>query len=660
MSITNNAIATLAARGGARVPSCPKMTGSPARVKLGGGDGRTHVRKCPKMSDSGRAFYNAARATLFVVALLVACRASVAHAAIPGAENKKAFTQRDYQKALFAYNQRTLTHAYKENGKKDPKWDAAAIKFLDAMALRFTNASGNDWSTLPGQAGEAELLKLADAAIAAGCEDALVTYCRAVLLDDAKRTSPAEVGPVVQSAAQQMFEGKYPVNRALSAYRRMYRLTDKSERARCEEVLNSIYDLTTALVVHWKYAQLDQRIILANVWEDVAADPPEWRTKLIDAINAAGDACDPWMRQMILGRHEIKLAWDARGTGFANTVGREGWRGFEEHLTKAKEHLAKAHEIKPTFPEAAVDMMDVELGQGGNGRAWFERATAAQFDYYAAYRGLLWSLRPRWHGSHEEMYAFGVECLQTKRFDTSVPAFFLKALNDVAEDAESPAIYSRPGVWEKVNECFVGQLAQGGSFANESFYPSYHAAFAWRCGQFAEARKLFDKLGASMNERPFLNFNVMPRLARSHAYAMRDELSTQIGAAEQQASAGDPGGASAAYDKLAASLKPDDPASYYLRSRRTQLAWQQKFDAGEWVDLKPDKSLHGWQPILGTWTVNDDGSVDGVVNDGGCWMLCQANFLGGDFEVEVTLELPDDGKGSVAGGVGVANPSDLR
>jgi len=46
-------------------------------------------------------------------------------------------------------------------------------------------------------------------------------------------------------------------------------------------------------------------------------------------------------------------------------------------------------------------------------RVWFDRAVAAQFDYYEAYSSLLWSLRPRWLGSHEEMYDFGLECLAT-------------------------------------------------------------------------------------------------------------------------------------------------------------------------------------------------------------------------------------------------------
>ena len=68
--------------------------------------------------------------------------------------------------------------------------------------MRFTNAGLYEWYLVPGYKSEDDLLKLADAAVGAGCDDPLVTYRRAVLLDDHLKRSPAETGPIVQAPHQ--------------------------------------------------------------------------------------------------------------------------------------------------------------------------------------------------------------------------------------------------------------------------------------------------------------------------------------------------------------------------------------------------------------------------------------------------------------------------
>src|SRR6266545_4585528 len=60
--------------------------------------------------------------------------------AIPGADDPKAYTEHHYRKSLLEFNRRTLSEAYKQVGKRDPKWVQDAIKFLDGIALRFSNA----------------------------------------------------------------------------------------------------------------------------------------------------------------------------------------------------------------------------------------------------------------------------------------------------------------------------------------------------------------------------------------------------------------------------------------------------------------------------------------------------------------------------------------
>ena len=56
---------------------------------------------------------------------------------------------------------------------------------------------------------------------------------------------------------------------------------------------------------------------------------------------------DPWIALLADAEAERLAAWRGRGGGFANSVTEEGWRGFAEHLEKAKAKALKAHELHP-------------------------------------------------------------------------------------------------------------------------------------------------------------------------------------------------------------------------------------------------------------------------------------------------------------------------
>src|SRR5262245_35481867 len=74
------------------------------------------------------------------IALLALFCASVGHAAIPGADNPKAFTEHDYRAQLLEFNRRTTVQVYQQVGKHDPKWDAKVVEFLDGVACHMSNA----------------------------------------------------------------------------------------------------------------------------------------------------------------------------------------------------------------------------------------------------------------------------------------------------------------------------------------------------------------------------------------------------------------------------------------------------------------------------------------------------------------------------------------
>lgn len=172
-------------------------------------------------------------------------------------------------------------------------------------------------------------------------------------------------------------------------------------------------------------------------------------SEVADVFKQATNVPD-WIRELGQGRGYLRAAWMARTGDWAHEVTEAGWAGWRQNLGKAREHLTKAWELNPKDPAAASYMIEVAMGDGGGKqemRRWFDRSVAAQMDWWEAYRGLMWALRPRWHGSHEEMLQFGDECLRTDRFDTCVPYYYLMIVDEISsEERDHKAIYQRPEI----------------------------------------------------------------------------------------------------------------------------------------------------------------------------------------------------------------------
>jgi hypothetical protein len=145
-----------------------------------------------------------------------------------------------------------------------------------------------------------------------------------------------------------------------------------------------------------------------------------------------------WMVQTLAGSMEVKVAWKLRGGGYASSVTKEGWEGFNKHLALARHALSGAWTLRKDMPFAASQMITVTMAgaadEGETMRLWFDRTVAAQYDYDEAYKSMLWGLLPRWGGSYSRMLAFGVACARTRRFDTAIPTYLNTAVRQIANE----------------------------------------------------------------------------------------------------------------------------------------------------------------------------------------------------------------------------------
>jgi len=224
------------------------------------------------------------------------------------------------------------------------------------------------------------------------------------------------------------------------------------------------------------------------------------RQLILDKLKAEQNI-DPWLLKMIEGRNNIDYAWRMRGGGLGYEVTEDGWTEFRSHLKKAEKSLMEAWRLHPDYPEAATNMITVAMGKSEASsepeRCWFDRAVAAQMDYWNAYSDYLWSLWPRWGGSHMKMHKFALECLETERFDTDVPWFYLRAMRDMGKELPHnrwKSIFRKAEVRDNLNTLFEGMQSEPSRSVDiEKIIAQQGNVWLWE-GRYEEARELFASL----------------------------------------------------------------------------------------------------------------------------------------------------------------------
>lgn len=179
----------------------------------------------------------------------------------------------------------------------------------------------------------------------------------------------------------------------------------------------------------------------------------------IDRAFAEEDPENP-VRATINGLFYISYAWCARGSGFSDTVTEAGSKAMDERIAKAQTILEAAYKAHPEIKQTCRGMISVELAQGkGKDRMelWFQRAIKADPNYYMAYDSKANYLRERWYGSHEELWAFGIECLKAGNWQAKEAAIINIEASDLAEDGEN-SVFETPKIWGPLEEFFRGWL----------------------------------------------------------------------------------------------------------------------------------------------------------------------------------------------------------
>jgi hypothetical protein len=366
----------------------------------------------------------------------------------------KAFLATDLQAPYADFFRKWTVVAYREHGKHDPKWDAAAEKFLEAFALR-TAGTENAPDVKP-------MIVMADDLTARHCDDPLILDRIGKLKLDLRQYADAD--RLVRAGIEGLKARNFPPMCLANAYQEMATLGGEVGA----DVKTTSFKWRPLAINAFaeagdkgNFGPYQQRIMwvvyldLLNNWFPTAKD---------DFVKALEDRpnTDTWLLNMARGKVHHDYAWSRRGTDWAYTVSEADMRAFEEASDQERQCFEAAYKAHPEYPETCFGLLAVancaRLDAGGSVRDWFDRGVAAQFDYLPIYQVMATALLPRWGGSHEEMLAFGEECLNTGRFDTDVPTMYGAMVQMMANVDHDETIYRYPGVWPNLQRMFNGML----------------------------------------------------------------------------------------------------------------------------------------------------------------------------------------------------------
>ncbi|MDR3617992.1 MAG: hypothetical protein P4L85_01485 [Paludisphaera borealis] len=459
---------------------------------------------------------------LLVLALTLAT-ASLAIAAEKPIPQDPAKTAKRSRERL-EFQRRTLQGAYDKIGKRDPRWDKPAREALELAAQMFSLQIDPDVNV-------PDVNKPAKAAVNAGCDDPMVVYLYQRTLSGSDDPGLEETIRRAKSWSQGLADSKYPVFRRAIAVELAaeYLLSSKPLTDEIKKEAERGFDATLAMLPN-SVAQDDRN----EFWED------RWYDCLINLIRdyrgigvqpvAAYERVDAALAKLpklkalqlkVRGYFWFYFGWEARTKSFARNVPAGGFETLEACLEKSKQAMEEAWRLQPDDAGVATMLMDVDKAVGGDRETmemWFDRAMKADGDHRTACWTKLDWLDPKWHGTDEEMLAFGRACRDTKNWRTGITLLVADAHNRHVEwfpIAEKTKYLASREVWSDIESVYTEYLKH---FPDAAVARSKYASLAYNAGHFDVAHAQFEAVGDDLvqsDEFPFVPLQGLKRM-RAH------------------------------------------------------------------------------------------------------------------------------------------------
>lgn len=456
---------------------------------------------------------------------------------------------------------------------------------------------------------------MAQRVIDAGCDDPLVLWCAAEAFNEKGEN---RVATELFRRADESWKGSgYCAVFELMAIRdHNYRLTDLAEEGEALEAMRRRFRPAFKSVFVDKEMLPKYRNVIWEKLNFLFEDND--RTRFLRVADELGDVKnpDPWLHQTYMGNVEIGRAWLARGSGFAGQVTEEGWKGFHEHLLKARDHLTRAAAVDKTLPQPLGMLVKVGMGESDNvlTRESFEEAIKRQPDYWVAYSNYMYSLTPRWGGSYEQILSVGLEAARTGAYDTSVPTTLLDAVDQIERDQGMPLTGEQirrmaPPMLDMLDR----YIAKPTNSSVEYWTRTLKMVWAFRSRNWVVAREQLDAFQGQPYPGVLDDYGMDVDETREWLYALSGDFRREIEAAIEQS---DPSRRLQQLERVTKSLPKDDPARVLVGRKIRSAEFELKLASGDWVDYPIGKDLSGWRVDHGEWSVDKSGALIGKVTHG--------------------------------------------
>jgi hypothetical protein len=556
---------------------------------------------------------------------------AVAAASQPITWTTNTLTERDIEKVNRKFRIRQWLEGYEKRGERNPACDAEAIQFIRVWIDR--NYGGPEATNTLSL--EAESDRLADNS---NCTDPLVLT-------------------VAADNSLNYYDGVRRFERALAAYpgskhraypqfyatlRLMGQLGNNSGQAGALDT--SALELLPKCFADGSFTPADQQEIadiFVNGW---GYDFFYYNDDAVCQIVHQAGPSYHWLVLVLDGERHIIEAWQARGGGYANTVTKAGWQGFNDNLAEARDVLTQAWKLHPNFPLAPCRMIYVSLGDSDikEMRLWFNRTLAAQIDCPRAWSDMRWGLRRRWYGNEEAMLALGRTAINTGRFDTDVPRKFFDCVADVESEMDLPPgryIFGRADIWPEFQKMYQGYIAAPTQARWRNGWRTSYAVVAYFAGKYNVAREQLEALDWKPVPENLRNWGVDLSLMPLEVAARTGPLGAKISAAESAYDAGDVESAYRQYNDLLFVPDNDAKTKKFIDYRLAQLAVEDPLYHGKWVDLMPANDRDpDWVFTFGKAHRLPDGALEVEYGPKG-HMLFSRTRVGANFEVRGEFEV---------------------
>jgi hypothetical protein len=567
-------------------------------------------------------------------------------AAEPTVANPKPDTQAKFRQDCIAYQLR-MAEAYDAHTNDPPAVRAAAHDLIVSSRKFWLDAAPKDVT-------RESLLAEAARVIQQGSNDPLILLVAGAITPKSAKEKPTL--DYLRRAREAMQKSTYGAWERADAAMRDYAVRHDIEnrahnRKRKYPDLNPVMQAIAQWFAAEGSAKDDQRVMLSTLANFQKEHIGEARDDKFADLISQTPGVDPWIANMLQAKMFAHQGWTVWNKDWDNVQNQES----NKLLRQGADYYIEAWKHNPNFPEPATEL--IAIARRGltdeKPRYWFDQAVKAQFDYQPAYNSYRTAIRPDYHGSIEQLYAFGLECAKTGRFDTIVPFELMESLCVIDMEMDgADDFWRRKDVYEQVEQLLNASLAapvyagEPQSDSTRAWIHATHIAVAIRAHRYGDTTKLWEQTDSEHLQRAFSVYQVRlsPSMAKVKTAAMAAGIAIDL--EEEVAKISDAASAERLKDRFEKEVaKPPAGASKeWIEYWRAALSQYVDYYAGKWVDVTFVEHLPA---LVGAddWKVIDAHTVESHSSEQ--LRLEWLGFLKGPYECSVDIEVkkfPSDAK----------------